>query len=243
MRTWKWQACTSNFYRLARFSRATSVKADSGADQESSQTRLLQRFGGCPLFDLQTPDVLETPTPAQQLRSSALAAVREVRHMLHLNRFMKRHVRTPVVGGVSCRHGSRKTRGEPGQPDATATPPAAVHATRRTRSPKTDTRCTALLRNHIGVNRSARRRGGSLEALLEDVVEAVRHKLFLRRVERPQRPVEKQGRQAVHGSPCGGVEALAAIGCQHAGGNQVVDATDQNLERMILPDEAIRRSG
>jgi hypothetical protein len=30
MRTWKWQACTSNFYQLARFSRATSVKADSG---------------------------------------------------------------------------------------------------------------------------------------------------------------------------------------------------------------------
>jgi hypothetical protein len=65
MRTWKWQACTSNFYQLARFSRATSVKVDSGADQESSQTKLLQRFGGCPLFDLQTPDVLETPTPAQ----------------------------------------------------------------------------------------------------------------------------------------------------------------------------------
>jgi hypothetical protein len=78
------------------------------------------------------------------------------------------------------------------------------------------------------------RRGGRTGAVLDDVKETIGHQLLLCRVERPERPVKKQGRQAVYGRPRGGVEAFPTIGRQYSRGNQVIDATDQDLKRMML---------
>jgi hypothetical protein len=38
----------------------------------------------------------------------------------------------------------------------------------------------------------------------------------------------------VYGRPCGGVEAFPTIGRQYSSGNQVIDATGQDLKRMML---------
>ena len=72
------------------------------------------------------------------------------------------------------------------------------------------------------------------QSLGDDAEQPVGDELFARCVGLAEGAVEKQRGQTVHRGPRGFVETIALIGGEHARGNQIVNAPDQDLERMVI---------
>jgi hypothetical protein len=77
------------------------------------------------------------------------------------------------------------------------------------------------------------------QSLGDDSEQPVGDQLFARRVGLAKGTVEKQRGQTVHSSPRGFVETIAPIGGEHAGGNQIVNTPDEDLERMVISNHGV----
>ena len=73
-----------------------------------------------------------------------------------------------------------------------------------------------------------------VQALADDVEQAVGDELLARRLGVAQGPIEEQRGQTVNGGPRGFVETIAAVGGEHVGSHEFVDAANQDLERMVF---------
>lgn len=73
-----------------------------------------------------------------------------------------------------------------------------------------------------------------LESAADGVQEPIGDQLFARGVGLAQWTVEKQCGQSVHSGPSGFVQTVASVGGEYADGDQVIDAPDQNTERVML---------